>query len=94
MVTPTSVLAALLAPQCARAAPRSAAPAAAALAVPAPIACDHRDWIDAIVPDATAPAYREVGWRNRCWRVVQEARAPGIGLQLAPPAAANGARQR
>ena len=61
------LLGALLAPQ----SPEPPAP------LPAPTAADHRAWIDAIVPDATELAYLEVGWRNRFWPAVQEARALG-----------------
>jgi hypothetical protein len=54
-------------------APQSPPPAS----VPAPTAKDYRDWIEAIVPDATELAYLEVGWRNRFWPAVQEAKELG-----------------
>ncbi len=64
----TLLLSALLAPQ---------SPAPATTLVPAPTAGDYRKWIEAIVPDATELAYLDVGWRNRFWPAVQEARALG-----------------
>ncbi len=61
------LLGALLAPQSPPAAPP----------VPAPTAANYRQWIDAVVPDATELAYLDIGWRNAFWPAVQEARALG-----------------
>ena len=71
MVMLSLLFGALLAPQ--------TAPGAAAVltAPPVPTASDYRQWIDAIVPDATELAYLDVGWRNAFWPAVQEARALG-----------------